>query len=192
MDEVSVAHYFSQLMEVGLGFDLDDPNLKGTPVRVARMFCREFFKGVDKEFKEFAFFPNDKYYDQIISSNKVNFVSMCAHHFLPFTGYAWVLYIPGQRLVGASKMARLVEHYAARPQLQERLCHDVINCFVDNVQPKGVMVVIYGVHGCMKCRGVKQVGSSFGTSAVYGEFKNSLSTRQEGFDLIKLSLSMEF
>jgi GTP cyclohydrolase I len=113
---------------------------------------------------------------------------MCAHHFLPFTGNAWVLYVPADRLVGASKMARMVEHYSARPQLQEHLCHEVIECFQSAMEPQGCMVVMRGIHGCMKCRGVKQYGGSgLTTSAIRGIFEDP-RVKDEGMSLIHLSL----
>jgi GTP cyclohydrolase I len=112
---------------------------------------------------------------------------MCAHHFLPFTGNAWVLYVPEFHLVGASKMARMVEHYAKRPQLQEHLCHEVIECFNRGVKPQGCMVVMRGIHGCMKCRGVKQSGSGLTTSAIKGIFEDQ-RVKDEGMSLIHLSL----
>jgi len=142
-------------LEKGLGLDLSDPNLEGTPSRIARMYCEEFFTGIGKEFHEFRVFPNKYGYDQIIMSDKIQFVSMCSHHFLPFEGWAWILYIPDRWLVGLSKLARLVDHYARRPQLQENLCHEVIMSFNREVHPKGCMVFLRGVHGCTRCRGVK-------------------------------------
>ena len=187
MNKDIVEQLFRELMEKGLGFDLSDPNLCDTPNRVARMYCEEFFGNCCVEFTDFKAFPNEHQYDQIIISDLIFFVSVCSHHFLPFTGNAWVLYIPKYKLVGASKMARLVEHYAARPQLQENLCHEVLNSFVAGIEPVGAMVVMRGIHGCMKCRGVKQRGSGMGTSAVYGAFKKP-DVKSEGMDLIKLSL----
>jgi len=188
VDEKKVEYYFAKLMEVGLKLDLKDPNLTDTPKRVAKMYCREFLCNQCVAFDDFTGFPNDIHYDQIIISDRIFFVSMCAHHFLPFTGNAWILYIPNDLLVGASKMARLVDHYACRPQLQERLCHEVINRFDAVIQPLGCMVYIRGIHGCMKCRGVRQYGGSgLGTSAVKGAFTEN-EQEMKGLELIKLSL----
>jgi GTP cyclohydrolase IA len=184
-----VREYFSLLMTEGLGLDLSDPNLSDTPSRVARMYCNEFFCGLCQDYNDFKSFPNDYNYDQIIVSDKINFVSMCSHHFLPFTGNAWVLYIPDKWLIGASKPSRLVEHFACRPQLQEHLCWQVINALELGVQPLGAMVVIRAIHQCMKCRGAKQYsGSGMITSAITGMFKTDPTVKQEGFELIKLSM----
>ena len=186
-----VERHFRALMVEGLGMDCKDPNLCDTPNRVARMYCEEFFHNIDKEFEDFKAFPNEHGYDQIIVSDKVFFTSICAHHFLPFSGLAWVLYIPKDKLVGASKLARLVEHYARRPQLQENLCHEVLNRLVSGVDPHAAMVVLRGIHDCMMCRGVRQTnGAGFITSSVYGYFKEDLSTKQEALNLIQLSTQM--
>ena len=182
-----VESLFRKLMEDGLGFDLSDPNLYDTPARVARMYCEEFFRNCKEEFTDFKAFPNTHEYNQIIISDLISFVSVCSHHFLPFSGQGWILYIPDDKLIGASKPARLIEHYAARPQLQENLCHEVLNSFVSGVRPQGVMVVLRAIHGCMKCRGVRQEKSGMGTSAVQGAFKKA-DVKAEGMDLIKLSL----
>jgi len=189
MDENIVKTCFKTLMESGLGLDLSDPNLEDTPGRVARMFCREFFSSVGHEFEDFKTFPNTHGYNTIIISDKIHFVSVCSHHFLPFMGFAWILYIPNEHLIGASKMARLVEHYSRRPQIQENLCHEIMNAFVEGVEPKGAMVVMRAVHNCMACRGVKQYADSgLGTSAVFGDFSTHSSLETKGYELIKLSL----
>lgn len=191
MNEELVQALFRCVLSDGLGLNLDDPNLKDTPKRIAKMYCRELFKNIDVEFNDFKSFPNENSYDAIIVSDNISFTSVCSHHFLSFSGLAWVLYIPDKTLVGASKMARLVEHYAARPQLQENLCWDIINRFMDNVKPLGAMVVLRAVHKCMTCRGVKQPpNAGFMTSAVAGVFSDDSSAKQEGFELIKLSLAM--
>ena len=187
MDESKVAHYFAQLMSKGLGFDLTDPNLKDTPKRVAKMYCREWFKSVGSEFTDFKSFPNESY-KQIIMSDRIHFISICSHHFLPFTGLAWVSYIPNKVLIGASKMSRLVEHYASRPQLQETLTYQILNAFVEGIDPEGVMVVMRAVHSCMTCRGVKQIGGAgMQTSALHGAFYTP-EVKSEALELIKLSL----
>ena len=124
---------------------------------------------------------------RVWSSSRV-FVSMCSHHFLPFTGLCWVAYLPDKHLIGASKPARLVNHYASRPQLQERLAQDVLDNFVEHVKPKGAMVLMRAVHGCMKCRGVRQQHGGMMDSALYGMFKSDQAARTEVLDLVKISL----
>ncbi|MEE8632452.1 MAG: GTP cyclohydrolase I [Candidatus Bathyarchaeia archaeon] len=188
MNQEKVARFFRQLMEEGLGLDLSDPNLSETPERVARMYCQELLCNCCAIFDDLKTFPNTHGYDQIIVSDRIFFTSICSHHFLPFKGLAWLLYIPKDTLVGASKMERLVQHYACKPQLQENLCHEVIDRFAEVVQPLGAMVYIRAIHGCMKCRGVKQYGGSgMGTSAVYGAFKED-AQESKGLKLIELSM----
>lgn len=168
-----------------MGLDLSDPNLIDTPKRIAKMWCNEFCKNVGVEFKDYSCFPNNKGYDQIIVSDTIEFVSMCSHHFLPFSGKAWIAYMPEKKLVGASKMTRVTQHYAARPQLQENLCHEILHNFVREVEPQACMIIMKAVHGCMACRGVNQPNQKMVTSAVYGKAKE-LSFKEEVFSLIKL------
>ncbi len=171
-----------------LGLDLDDPHLTGTPDRITKMFCLEFFASVGKEFTDFTIFANDKGYNQIVMLDNIHFTSICAHHFLPFSGQAWILYIPDQALCGVSKMARLVEFYSKRPQIQENLCQVIMAQLVGLLFPKGAMVVMRAVHDCMACRGVNQHDAKMISSAVYGCFAEDEKTRLEGLHLIELSL----
>jgi len=188
-DEKFVADRFRQILANGLGLDLTDPNLKNTPERVAKMMCRELLKNIEGDFDGYTCFPNDDGYSQIVMIDNIHFVSMCSHHFLPFEGKAWILYIPNKLLPGASKSARVVEFYASRPQLQERLCHQVLNNFVEKVQPLGCMVYMRAIHQCMRCRGVKQYsGAGMSTSAIHGVFDKEAVARQEGLDMIKMSM----
>jgi len=190
MNQRMVEHRFKQLLSEGLGLDLKDPNLSGTPKRIAKMYCKEWFKGISSEFKDFKSFPNTEDYKQIICFDKIHFTSVCSHHFLPFAGYAWVLYIPKTLLVGASKPSRLVEHYSSRPQLQENLTHQVLNRFTKKIKPAGAMVVMRALHECMMCRGVKQTNSAgMITDALSGCFFEP-DVKAEGLELIKLSLLM--
>lgn len=188
MEEHKVAYFLTKMIEEGLGLDLSDPNLMNTPQRVAKMYCREWFKSVDNEFTDFKSFPNDEGYTQIIMYDRIHFTSICSHHFLPFTGLAWLAYIPRDTLIGASKPSRLIEHYASRPQLQENLTHQVLNCFTENIKPEGAMVIMRAVHSCMSCRGVKQTGGAgMITDALYGTFFTP-EVKLEALELIKLSL----
>jgi GTP cyclohydrolase IA len=188
MNKELVSSLFKTLMEEGLGLDLSDPNLTDTPNRVAKMYCDELFSGLKTKEPKTTVFPNTHQYSQMVLSDKIYFSSMCSHHFLPFSGYAWVMYIPGESLLGLSKFSRIVNWYASRPQLQEQLTHDVVNFLVEKLQPIGVMVVIRALHQCMHCRGVKQhSGAGMVTSAIYGAFEKP-EVRSEGMDLIKLSM----
>lgn len=188
MDLVKTEKYARLLLTEGLGLDLSDPNLIGTPRRIAKMYCNEFFANIDKEFEGYSLFPNKDEYNQIILLDNIFFTSICSHHFLPFTGLAWVAYIPKDFLIGASKPARLVEHYAKRPQLQERLQHQIISSFVKVVKPLGTLVYIRATHQCMKCRGVRQHNNSaMQTSSVHGVFEKDYKAKEEVYNMIKLS-----
>jgi GTP cyclohydrolase I len=188
MNPEVVEKYFRKLLVEGLGFDITDPNLIDTPKRIAKMYCNEWFKGTTSEFSDFKSFPNTEQYQQIICFDRIHFSSVCSHHFLPFTGLAWVLYLPDKTLVGASKPARLIAHYSSRPQLQENLTHQILNRFVAKIKPQGVMVVMRALHECMRCRGTKQTnGAGMITSALQGCFFEP-AVKTEGLELIKLSL----
>ena len=190
MDQAKVEFHFRKLMEEGLGFDMNDPNLIDTPKRVAKMYTHELFHAVDKEFpeKDFRKFPNTKKYNQVTMIDNIHFTSVCSHHFLPFAGRGWFLYIPNELdLIGASKMPRIITHYAARPQLQENLCHDVMDRFVEVMKPVAAMLVLRAIHGCMSCRGVNQYNNTGMTSsAIYGGFEKP-ELRAEAMSLIHLS-----
>jgi len=188
MDKKKVEHFFKSILEVGLGLDLTDPNLIDTPARIAKMYCDEWFSGVNSDFEDLKVFPNTEHYRQIICFDKIHFTSICSHHFLPFTGYSWLLYLPRKNLVGASKPARLIAHYSARPQLQENLTQQILDRFVKVVKPFGAMVVMQAKHECMACRGVRQTNDAgMTTSALYGYFFKT-GVKSEALELIKLSL----
>jgi GTP cyclohydrolase I len=189
MNELIVRECLTRMLSEGLGLDLTDPNLSETPDRIARTYCQEFFAGLNpKNIPNITCFPNDQHYNEIIMLDNIPFVSMCSHHFLPFQGLAWFLYIPDELLIGASKVSRIISHLAARPQLQEKLTQQVVDFFKAAVNPLGAMLVMRAVHGCMSCRGIKQgLEGGMVTSVVYGSFAENLTTRNEGLELIKLS-----
>ena len=192
MNQEAATKHLEALLTDGLGLDLSDPNLSGTPERIARMYTNEFFTNVGKDFTDFKTFPNKSNYNQIVMMDHIHFTSMCSHHFLPFTGLAWLLYIPEDKLIGASKAARLIEHYAKRPQLQENLAHQVAHHFMENIQPQGVMVLMEAIHGCMACRGVNQyAGAGMGTSVVLGCFLDQPHIKAEAMEMIKISMSIK-
>lgn len=180
-----VERALEEAFENYMGLDMSDPNLKDTPKRIAKMWCNEFCKNVGVEFDSYSSFPNDHEYDEIVVSDTIEFVSMCSHHFLPFYGKGWIAYMPDKKLVGLSKMSRALQHYAARPQLQENLCKQVIDNFVEHVEPQACMVILKAVHGCIACRGAMQPNQKMITSAVYGKAKE-LSFKTEVFNLINL------
>jgi GTP cyclohydrolase IA len=158
--------------------------LQGTPDRVARMYD-EIFSGLEEDPRKYleVYFNED--HDEIILVKDIPFYSMCEHHFVPFFGKAHVAYIPSNgKITGLSKLARLVESVAKRPQLQERLTREIADIIVECLNPKGVAVVIEAEHICMSMRGVKKPGSKTVTSAVRGLFRKDDKTRAEVFSLI--------
>jgi GTP cyclohydrolase I len=178
-----VARAFRGVMEA-LGLDLDDPNLSETPARVARAYG-ELFAGLAPGAEpDLRTFPNEEGYSQVVAVSGIPFHSVCAHHFLPFFGTAHVAYLPGERIVGLSKLARVVEFYARRPQVQERLTEQVITLLEERLRPQGAMVVLQARHFCMEMRGIAKSGAITTTSAIRGAFEEE-RTRQEVLSLLK-------
>jgi GTP cyclohydrolase I len=168
-----------------LGLDLSDPNLADTPARMARAY-EELFSGLHRPGPELRSFPNAEGYSQVVAVTGIPFYSLCAHHFLPFFGTAHVGYVPGDRVVGLSKLARVVDHFARRPQIQERLTEQVIGFLEERLAPRGTMVVVEGRHFCMEMRGVAKPGTVTTTSAIRGAFEDE-RTRQEFLGLARRS-----
>jgi GTP cyclohydrolase I len=161
-----------------LGLDLTDPDLVGTDHRVARAY-QELLGGLDPSTEpSLTTFPNTEGYAGIVSVTNIPFYSICAHHFLPFFGTAHVGYVPGDRLLGLSKMARVVDRYARRPQLQERLTEQVAALLDDRLAPAGVIVSLEARHLCMEMRGVSRPGVTTTTMAVRGSFKDTSLQQQ--------------
>ena len=172
---------------IGIGEDPDRAGLQGTPDRVARA-CEEIFGGLQEDpaaylRKQFQ----EDHNEEMVIVRDIPFASMCEHHILPFQGTANVAYIPRQgRITGLSKIARCVNGYARRPQLQERLTQQVADAMVQELDPLGVLVVIKAEHTCMTIRGIKAAGAQTVTSAVRGTFKKDLRTRAEAMRLFGL------
>lgn len=166
---------------VALGADLTSEHLCETPRRVAKAYAELLSP---RPFNTTTF-PNDEGYDQLVIVGEIPFQSLCAHHLLPFQGKAHVAYLPGDRLVGLSKLARVVELYARRLQLQERLTTQVADWLDDHLQPRGVGVVLEAEHLCMSLRGVQTAGAKTVTSALRGLVRDDPRTRQEFLSLIK-------
>ena len=154
-----------------LDLDLTDPNLAGTPERVARAY-REILGGLRKGEPTLSTFPNAKQYSGVVSVTDIAFHSICAHHFLPFFGTAHVAYAPGNRLVGLSKIARAFDHFARRPQLQEDLTEQVASFLQQKLTPNGLLVTMEARHLCMEMRGVARAGVTTRTTAVRGTFQD--------------------
>jgi GTP cyclohydrolase I len=168
---------------LAIGEDPDRDGLLDTPTRVARMYA-EVFAGleVDPQAVSMVTFPED--HREMVILRDIPFASFCEHHLLPFTGMAHIGYIPNGRIVGLSKLARLVETFARRPQVQERLASDIADTLMETLQPDGVAVLIEATHTCMTIRGVQKPGATMVTSAVRGGFRNRSATRAEFFTLV--------
>lgn len=162
-----------------LGVGLDSESLRNTPERMARAYAELF---TPRPF-DLTTFPNDEGYDELVLARDIPVRSVCEHHLLPFVGVAHVGYLPGERILGLSKPARIVEHLACRPQVQERLTKQVADWLHDQLRPKGVGVVIEAEHTCMTLRGVQAIGSSTVTSTLLGTLRDDARSRQEFFAL---------
>ncbi|MGN6626565.1 MAG: GTP cyclohydrolase I FolE [Tepidisphaeraceae bacterium] len=159
----------------------EDPEREGllkTPNRVARAYA-ELFAGLTDDPRRHLRTVFTETYDEVVLLRDIEFHSMCEHHLLPFTGRAHVAYLPKGKVVGLSKMARLVEGYARRPQVQERLTTQIADALMESLDPVGAAVVIEASHTCMTIRGAKKHGSTMVTSALRGIFKDSPASRAE-------------
>jgi GTP cyclohydrolase IA len=165
---------------VALGVELDTESLAATPARMARAYAEMFSP---RSF-DLTTFPNDAGYDELIIARSIPVQSVCEHHLLPFVGVAHVGYLPGERILGLSKLARVVELFARRPQVQERLTQQVADWLQDHVAPRGLGVVVEAEHLCMTVRGVGASGTSTVTSALHGQLRHDAASRAEFFTLI--------
>jgi GTP cyclohydrolase I len=186
MNEIDVGRIEKAVRELieALGEDPDREGLVDTPQRVAAFYA-EVFDGLHREPGDVvdAFF-GEEHYQEIVMVREIPFYSMCEHHFVPFHGQAHVAYIPKGRVTGLSKLARLVEGYARRPQMQERLTAQVADALAERLDPLGVMVVIEAEHLCMSMRGVRKPGAVTVTSAVRGIMESQPATRAEAMSLL--------
>ena len=174
VDEAAAAEAVRALL-VALGQDVTSESLSQTPRRVAASFA-ELLAAPDFDLTTF---PNDERYDEMVVARAIPFASLCEHHLLPFIGLAHVAYVPGDRILGLSKLARVVELFARRLQVQERLTTQVASWLQENVQTKGVGVVLEAEHMCMTIRGVRAEGARTVTSALHGALRNDPRTRAE-------------
>jgi GTP cyclohydrolase IA len=162
-----------------LGVELGQEELRDTPARMARAYAELF----DSRPFRLTTFPNDEGYDELVLARGIPFRTVCEHHLLPFSGVAHVGYLPGDRILGLSKLARVVEHYAARPQTQERLTKQIADCLSERLHPRGAGVVLEAEHSCMTLRGVRALGSTTITSALSGTVRDDARSRAEFFAL---------
>ncbi|MEX2081505.1 MAG: GTP cyclohydrolase I FolE [Dehalococcoidia bacterium] len=168
---------------LAIGEDPDREGLKETPRRIADMY-EEIFGGLRIDPSGYLNVGFEVAHDEMVILREIPFYSMCEHHFLPFHGYAHVGYVPDGRVVGISKLARVVEAFARRPQIQEQLTSQIAETIMASLEPDGVAVVIEAEHLCMTMRGVKKPGSRMVTSAMRGQFKRSSVTRAEFLALV--------
>jgi GTP cyclohydrolase I len=166
-----------------VGEDPDREGLRDTPARIGRMYA-EVFSGLREDSGAVLSTVFTEEYDEIVLVKDIPFYSMCEHHLLPFFGKAHVAYLPRNKIVGISKLARAVEHFAKRPQVQERLTNQIADLISNTLHPRGVAVVLEATHTCMTMRGVKKPGSSVVTSAMRGVIRNSVATRNEVLGLM--------
>ena len=178
-----IAHHVRGILSA-LGLDLSDPNLAETDRRVAKMYL-EMFQGLAEGAEPtVTTFPNEEGYSHMVMEKQIPFYSLCAHHLVPFYGHAHIAYIPNDRILGLSKFSRILEFYAKRPQLQERITEQVVTFLEEKLQPQGAMVVIEARHLCVEMRGVKKPGALTVTSALRGIF-HQRQVREEFLDLLR-------
>jgi GTP cyclohydrolase IA len=182
VDQPRIARAVREIL-AAVGEDPDREGLRETPDRVARMYA-ELFAGLHEDprvhLKKFF----TEAYDEVVLVRDISFNSMCEHHMLPFMGQAHIGYVPDGRVVGLSKLARVVEVVARRPQVQERMTETIANLLLEELEAKGVAVVIEATHTCMTIRGIRKPGSLCVTSAMKGIFRSNLSSRSEVMNLM--------
>ena len=171
-----------------LGEDPNRDGLRKTPHRVVKAF-EEMTVGYSVDIAQlFTMFENDGDYDQMVILHNIEFESMCEHHMLPFVGHATIGYLPGSKIVGISKLARLLEAYSKRLQVQERLTSEITNAINEHLKPSGAGCVIKAKHYCMCARGVRKQSSYMTTSSLTGSFRDDRSTRNEFLSLVNSNL----
>jgi GTP cyclohydrolase IA len=186
----SIQKDFTNILHT-LGMDMNDDSLKGTPTRVAKMFVNEIFGGLNPDNKpKLSTFENNYKYGEMLVEKNITIYSTCEHHLLPIVGKAHVAYISNGRVIGLSKMNRIVDYYAKRPQVQERLTMQVVQALQEALGTEDVACIIDAKHLCVNSRGIKDIASSTVTSEFGGKFKDK-SVKRELLDYIKLNTEFE-
>lgn len=183
IDENKIKEAVKMIIEA-IGEDPEREGLVETPDRIARMYT-EIFSGLEQDAGNYLNKTFEAGESEMVVEKDIQFYSLCEHHFVPFYGKVHIAYIPNGRVVGLSKLARTVEVYAKRPQLQERMTYEIADAVEKYLNPKGVMVIIEAEHMCMTMRGVKKPGSKTVTSSTRGAFKTDKSLRDEVYSMIK-------
>jgi GTP cyclohydrolase I len=173
-----IEKHFRHIMEI-MGLDMTDDSLKGTPKRVAKMYIKEVFSGLDPKNKPaIALFDNKYKYNQMLVEKDISVFSNCEHHFVPIYGKAHVAYISSGKVIGLSKLNRIVEYYSKRPQVQERLTVQIANELKQALQTEDVAVVIDAQHMCVQSRGIRDSGSSTVTAYYGGKFEEETTKKE--------------
>jgi GTP cyclohydrolase I len=179
-----ITYHFGKIMET-LGLDLDDDSLKDTPSRVAKMYVKEIFEGLNPNaFPAISLFENKYQYTEMLLEKDIQVYSCCEHHFIPFVGKAHVAYFPGEKVIGLSKLNRIVKYFARRPQVQERLTMEIADSLKKILETEDVAVMIEAKHFCVAARGVEDTNSSTSTSYFGGKF-NSTENKVQFFEAIR-------
>lgn len=174
-----IQFYFTEIMRI-LGLDLKDDSLRDTPKRIAKMYVNEIFGGLHiSNFPAPTVIENKMNYDQMVCVQNIEVMSVCEHHFQPIDGYATVAYIPNKKVIGLSKINRIVEFFSRRPQVQERLTKQIADCLQYILETEDIAVHINARHYCVIARGIQDTHSSTATTDLRGEFKKSGDTRSE-------------
>ncbi len=182
VDVQRIEHAVREIL-LAVGEDPDREGLRETPARVARMYA-ELFRGLKADPRRHLKKVFVEKYDEVVLVKDISFESICEHHLLPFMGKAHIAYLPDGKVVGLSKLARVVEDISRRPQVQERMTEDIADLLMEELNAKGVTVIIEAIHTCMTVRGIRKPGSLCVTSAVRGIFRTNASTRAEVMTLI--------
>ncbi len=182
IDTAKIEQAVSTILQA-IGEDSTREGLTGTPKRVARMY-QELFAGLDEDPAHLLDVHFSERYDEMVVLRDIPFYSVCEHHLMPFMGKAHVAYLPNGKVVGLSKLARVVDVFARRPQVQERLTGQIADLLMEKLQARGAGVIIEATHTCMTLRGVRKPGSVMVTSAMKGLFRTNLATRNEAINLM--------
>ena len=183
----SIQKYFGKIMEE-LGLDLNDDSLSGTPYRVAKMYVKELFYGLNPSNKpKLSTFENKYGYKKMLIEQNITIDSSCEHHFLPIVGHAHIAYIPKDKVIGLSKINRLVDYYSHRPQVQERLCMQILKDLQETLDTEDVIIVINAKHLCVSSRGIKDK-NSFTSTIEYGGVFENVKYRNDFFESLTFKL----
>jgi GTP cyclohydrolase IA len=172
MSKQKIEQHFSEIMKL-LNLDLTDDSLKDTPKRLAKMYVDELFSSLNQEFPEMMLVENKFNYNEPLIHEGIELKSMCEHHFMPFIGNAKITYVPNKRIIGLSKLNRVVEYFAKRPQIQERLTKQIHEKLVEILETKNVKIEITAEHYCIKMRGIKHEGTKTTTISSSGIFNSN-------------------